>query len=68
VLNGKMLPLMIGLSTTYEQALTQSNWNWSDYFQGSMDELKFYNIALNQVKYFGYTIMRVNILAKTSLI
>ena len=49
---GKMLPLIIGAITTYDQAKSQFNWSgWDtpatwDYFQGSMDELKFYNIAL----------------------
>ncbi|QIK58379.1 LamG domain-containing protein [Dysgonomonas sp. HDW5A] len=54
----KQLPLMIGAATTYEEALAA--WNWSgwntptswDHFQGAMDEIKFYNIALveGQVK------------------
>lgn len=54
----KQLPLMIGAATTYEEAL--ASWNWSgwntptswDHFEGSMDEIKFYNIALveGQVK------------------
>lgn len=49
---GKTLPLLIGASTTYENA--QLAWNWSgwntpsgwDHFDGLMDEVKFYNIAL----------------------
>lgn len=54
----KQLPLMIGAATTYEEALAA--WNWSgwnttsswDHFEGAMDEIKFYNIALveGQVK------------------
>lgn len=54
----KQLPLMIGAATTYEEALAA--WNWSgwntpsswDHFEGTMDEIKFYNIALveGQVK------------------
>lgn len=49
---GKTLPLMIGAATTYEQALNQFTWGgWDtpsswDYFQGSMDEFRFYNIGL----------------------
>lgn len=49
---GKQLPLMIGAATTYEEALAA--WNWSgwntptswDHFEGMMDEIKFYNTAL----------------------
>ncbi len=54
----KQLPLMIGAATTYEEAI--ASWNWSgwntptswDHFEGAMDEIKFYNIALvkGQVK------------------
>lgn len=54
----KQLPLMIGAATTYEEAL--ASWDWSgwdtptswDHFEGAMDEIKFYNIALveGQVK------------------
>ena len=45
-----VLPLMIGAQTTYAEAIataqgpTKSNWN---YFAGAMDELKMYNITLN---------------------
>lgn len=56
---GAMLPLMIGASTTYEEA--KAAWSWGgwdtpatwDYFQGAMDEIKFYNIAISsgQVKW-----------------
>lgn len=47
---GKKLPLMIGVCTTYEEALT---WDWAvpsaetwDCFHGSIDELKIFNVAL----------------------
>lgn len=51
-LTGKTLPLLIGASTTYENA--QLAWSWAgwntpsgwDYFDGLMDEVKFYNVAL----------------------
>jgi len=47
----KELPLMIGVATTYTEAIT---WDWSwdkkpanwDSFIGAMDELKVYNVAL----------------------
>jgi len=47
----KTLPLMVGVATTYAEALT---WDWSwdkkpanwDSFIGAMDELKVYNVAL----------------------
>jgi wyosine [tRNA(Phe)-imidazoG37] synthetase (radical SAM superfamily) len=45
-----VLPLLIGSQTTYadavatQQPTTISGWN---YFVGAMDELKVYNIALN---------------------
>lgn len=56
---GVMLPLMIGASTTYEEAKVAWNWGgWDtptgwDYFQGAMDEFKFYNTAISsgQVKW-----------------
>lgn len=49
---GGNLPLMIGTATTYAQA--KAAWDWSgwdtpsswDYFQGAMDEIKFYNTAI----------------------
>ncbi|PXV59365.1 concanavalin A-like lectin/glucanase superfamily protein [Dysgonomonas alginatilytica] len=54
----KQLPLMIGTATTYDEAV--ASWTWSgwdtptswDHFEGAMDEIKFYNIALieGQVK------------------
>lgn len=54
----KQLPLMIGAATTYEEAVASWDWSgWStpeswNYFEGAMDEIKFYNIALvdGQVK------------------
>lgn len=55
---GRMLPLMIGSSTTYEEAKAVWDWDWEsptkwDYFQGAMDEIKFYNTAITsgQVKW-----------------
>jgi len=45
-----VLPLMIGAQTTYAESIataqgpTAKNWG---YFAGTMDELKFYNITLN---------------------
>lgn len=56
---GELLPLMIGASTTYKQA--KAAWGWDgwdkpttwDHFEGLMDEIKFYDTALNigQVKW-----------------
>lgn len=56
---GIQLPLMIGTATTYPEA--KAAWTWSgwdtptswDFFQGAMDEIKFYNLAINdgQVKW-----------------
>ena len=49
--NSKELPIMIGACTTYAEALTW-DWftpaagNWGDWFMGSLDELKVYNVAL----------------------
>ena len=46
------LPLMIGASTTYAEAVSAWTWEWAktpanwDNFIGAMDELKLYNIAL----------------------
>lgn len=50
---GTVLPLMIGACTTYAEVIAKWDWvtppikpqGW-DYFIGSMDELKVYNIAL----------------------
>lgn len=50
---GTVLPLMIGACTTYPEVLAKWDWvtppikpqGW-DYFVGSMDELKVYNVAL----------------------
>ena len=48
-----VLPLMIGVATTYAEATTWS-WSWEkvpqnwDNFIGSLDELKLYNIALTE--------------------
>ena len=49
---GKTLPLIIGASTTYEEAMAAwSDWfkpsvdAW-DYFHGSMDQLKLFTVAL----------------------
>ncbi|MCI2082176.1 MAG: LamG domain-containing protein [Bacteroidales bacterium] len=47
------LPLLIGVCTTYDEALTWS-WDWAhepaswDSYIGSIDELKVYNIALTE--------------------
>jgi len=50
---GTVLPLMIGACTTYAEVIAKWDWvtppikpqGW-DYFIGSMDELKVYNVAL----------------------
>jgi hypothetical protein len=47
------LPLLIGTATTYAEANAEWDWTWNtvkawDYFVGSMDELKVYNIALTE--------------------
>lgn len=50
---GTVLPLMVGACTTYAEVIAKWDWvtppirvqGW-DYFVGSMDELKVYNIAL----------------------
>lgn len=56
---GTKLPLMIGTATIYDEA--KAAWDWGgwdnpsswDYFQGAMDEFKFYNAAITagQVKW-----------------
>lgn len=52
--SGEKLPFLIGCATTYAEA---STWDWVtlpiepsgwDYFAGSLDELKIYNIALTE--------------------
>jgi hypothetical protein len=48
------LPMFIGTATTYAEAKAEWDWVWAetpedwDYFIGSMDELKVYNVALTE--------------------
>ncbi len=51
---GTVLPLLIGSCTTYQEADAKWDWEWSrtpngwDGFVGHIDELKLYNIALEE--------------------